>query len=146
MAAYKPGAFVHQKYYTPFQKTFLKWIPCSKSGAPKSLPRWAAHNCIHVRIVWENHWITQVVSLTCHTRIFRAGLMNQSIPPVPIPSPPATLGHLFRFSRPCQVACFIPGVDKMWTTLSGPPSGPPFGPLLDPWNFPLKTKNYKKIK
>ena len=24
----------------------LKWIPCSKSGASKSQPRWVAHTCI----------------------------------------------------------------------------------------------------
>ena len=29
----------------------LKWIPCSKSGASKSRPRWAAHTCIGN--VWE---------------------------------------------------------------------------------------------
>ena len=29
----------------------LKWIPCSKSGASKSRPRWAAHTCIDN--VWE---------------------------------------------------------------------------------------------
>ena len=27
MASYKTEAFVHSKYYTPFQKTPLKWIP-----------------------------------------------------------------------------------------------------------------------
>ena len=51
MAAYKSGAFVRSKYYTPFQKTPLKWIPRSKSGASKSQPRWAAHTCIGN--VWE---------------------------------------------------------------------------------------------
>ena len=43
MAAYKTGAFVHLKYYTPFSKMPLKWIPRSKSGASKSRPRWVAH-------------------------------------------------------------------------------------------------------
>ena len=51
MAAYKTGAFVHSKYYTPFWKTPLKWIPHSKSGASKSPPRWAAH--AHIGNVWE---------------------------------------------------------------------------------------------
>ena len=46
MAAYKTGAFVRSKYYTPFWKTPLKWIPRSKSGASKSRPRWAAHTRI----------------------------------------------------------------------------------------------------
>ena len=46
MAAYKTGAFVRSKYYTP-----LKWIPCSKSGASKSRPRWAAHT--RIGNVWE---------------------------------------------------------------------------------------------
>ena len=47
MAAYKmTGAFVCSKYYTPFYKTPLKWIPRSKSGASKSRPRWAAHTRI----------------------------------------------------------------------------------------------------
>ena len=51
MAAYKTGAFVHSKYYTPFWKTPLKWIPHSKSGASKSPPSWAAH--AHIGNVWE---------------------------------------------------------------------------------------------
>ena len=34
MAAYKTGAFVRSKYYTPFQKTPLKWIPRSKITTP----------------------------------------------------------------------------------------------------------------
>ena len=51
MAAYKTGAFVRSKYYTPFQKTPVKWIPRSKSGASKSRPRWAVHTCIGN--VWE---------------------------------------------------------------------------------------------
>ena len=46
MAAYKSGAFVRSKYYTP-----LKWIPRSKSGASKSRPRWAAHT--RIGNVWE---------------------------------------------------------------------------------------------
>ena len=46
MAAYKTGAFVRSKYYTPFQKTPLKWIPRSKSGASNSRPRWVAHTRI----------------------------------------------------------------------------------------------------
>ena len=46
MAAYKTGAFMHPKYYTPFYKAPLKWIPCSKSGASNSRPRWAAHTRI----------------------------------------------------------------------------------------------------
>ena len=33
MASYKTEAFVRSKYYTPFQKTPLKWIPRSKPGA-----------------------------------------------------------------------------------------------------------------
>ena len=43
MADYKTGALARSKYYTPFQKTPLKWIPRSKSGAS------------HTRIgnVWE---------------------------------------------------------------------------------------------
>ena len=49
MAAYKTRAFVHSKYL--FQERSLKWIPGSKSGAPKSQPRWAAHT--HIGIVWE---------------------------------------------------------------------------------------------
>ena len=48
MAAYKTGAFVRSKYYTLFQE---KWIPRSKSGAPKSRPRWASHT--RIGIVWE---------------------------------------------------------------------------------------------
>ena len=51
MAAYKTGAFVLSKYYTPFQKKPLKWIPRSKSGASKSRPRWAAHT--RIGNVWE---------------------------------------------------------------------------------------------
>ena len=51
MAAYKTGAFVRSKYYTPFYKTPLKWIPHSKSGASKSQPRSAAHT--HIGNVWE---------------------------------------------------------------------------------------------
>ena len=51
MAAYKTGAFVRSKYYTPFQKTPLKLIPRSKSGASKSRPRWATHTSIGN--VWE---------------------------------------------------------------------------------------------
>ena len=51
MAAYKTGAFVRSKYYTPFQKTLLKWIPRSKSGASKSRPHWAAHT--RTGNVWE---------------------------------------------------------------------------------------------
>ena len=39
------------KYHTPFQKTPLKWIPRSKSGASKSRPRWAAHT--RIGNVWE---------------------------------------------------------------------------------------------
>ena len=39
------------KYYTPFSKTPLKWIPLSKSGASKSRPLWAAHTSIGN--VWE---------------------------------------------------------------------------------------------
>ena len=51
MTAYKTGAFVRSKYYTPFQKTRLKWIPRSKSEASKSRPRWAAHT--RIGNVWE---------------------------------------------------------------------------------------------
>ena len=51
MAAYKSGAFVRSKYYTPFKKTRLKWIPRSKSEALKSRPRWAAHT--RIGNVWE---------------------------------------------------------------------------------------------
>ena len=51
MAANKTGAFVRLKYYTPFQKTPLKWIPRSNSGAYKSRPRWAAHT--RIGNVWE---------------------------------------------------------------------------------------------
>ena len=51
MAAYKTGAFVRSKYYTPFLKTPLKWIPRSKSGASKARPRWAAHT--RIGNVWE---------------------------------------------------------------------------------------------
>ena len=51
MAAYKSGAFVRSKYYTPFYKTPLKWIPRSKSGASKSRPLWAAHT--RIGNVWE---------------------------------------------------------------------------------------------
>ena len=52
MAAYKlTGAFVRLKYYTPFKKTPLKWIPHSKSGASKSRPCWAAHT--RIGNVWE---------------------------------------------------------------------------------------------
>ena len=51
MAAYKSGAFVRSKYYTPFYKTRLKWIPRSKSGASKSRPLWAAHT--RIGNVWE---------------------------------------------------------------------------------------------
>ena len=51
MAAYKTGAFVRSKYYTPFQKTPLKWTPRSKLGASKSPPRQAAHT--RISNVWE---------------------------------------------------------------------------------------------
>ena len=51
MAAYKTEAFARSKYYTPFYKTPLKWIPRSKSRASKSRPRWAAHT--HRGNVWE---------------------------------------------------------------------------------------------
>ena len=51
MAAYKIGAFMRLKYYTPFYKTPLKWISRSKSGASKSQPRWAAHT--RIGNVWE---------------------------------------------------------------------------------------------
>ena len=51
MAAYKTEAFVRSKYYTPFQKTPLKWVPLSKSGASKSRTRWAAHT--RIGNVWE---------------------------------------------------------------------------------------------
>ena len=51
MAAYKTGAFLRSKYYTPFKKTPLKWIPRSKSGAPKSRLRWATHT--RIGNVWE---------------------------------------------------------------------------------------------
>ena len=51
MAAYKTGAFLHSKYYTPFYKTPLQWIPRSKSGASKSRPCWAAHT--RLGNVWE---------------------------------------------------------------------------------------------
>ena len=51
MAAYKTGAFLRSKCYTPFYKTPLKWIPCSKSAASKSQPRWEAHT--HIGNVWE---------------------------------------------------------------------------------------------
>ena len=47
MAAYKTGAFVHSKYYTPFYRTPLKWIPRSS----KSRPCWAAHT--RIGNVWE---------------------------------------------------------------------------------------------
>ena len=46
MAAYKTGTFVRSKYYSPLQKTPLKWIPRSKSGASKSRPGWVAHTRI----------------------------------------------------------------------------------------------------
>ena len=46
MAAYKTGAFVCSKYYSPFLKTPLKWIPRSKSGASKSRPSWGVHTRI----------------------------------------------------------------------------------------------------
>ena len=51
MAAYKIGAFMRLKYYTPFYKTPLKWISRSKSGASKSQPRWAAHT--RIGNVWK---------------------------------------------------------------------------------------------
>ena len=51
MAAYKTGAFVRSKYYTPFLKTPLKWIPRSKSGASKSRARWAAY--ARIGNVWK---------------------------------------------------------------------------------------------
>ena len=51
MAAYKTGAFLRSKCYTPFYKTLLKWIPRSKSGASKSRPLWAAHT--RIGNVWE---------------------------------------------------------------------------------------------
>ena len=51
MAAYRTGAFLRSKYYTPFYNTPLKWIPRSKSGALKSRPRWAAHT--RIGNVWE---------------------------------------------------------------------------------------------
>ena len=51
MTAYKTGAFVHSKYYTPFYKMPLKWIPRSKSGASKSQPHLAAHT--RIGNVWE---------------------------------------------------------------------------------------------
>ena len=37
---------MRSKYYTPFWKTPLKWIPRSKSGASKPRPRWVAHTHI----------------------------------------------------------------------------------------------------
>ena len=51
MAANKNGAFVRSKYYTPFWKAPLKWIPRSKSGASKSQLLWAAHT--RICNVWE---------------------------------------------------------------------------------------------
>ena len=51
MAAYKTGAFVRSKYYTPFYKTPLKWIPRSKSGASKSRLRRAAQT--RIGNAWE---------------------------------------------------------------------------------------------
>ena len=51
MAAYKTGAFVRLKYYTPFSKMPLKWIPRSNSGASKSRPRWVTHT--RIGNVWE---------------------------------------------------------------------------------------------
>ena len=42
---------MRSRYYTPFYKTPLKWIPRSKSGVSKSRPRWAAHT--RIRNVWE---------------------------------------------------------------------------------------------
>ena len=51
MDAYKTGAFVRSKYYTPFYEMPLKWIPRSKPGASKSRPRWAAHT--RIGNVWE---------------------------------------------------------------------------------------------
>ena len=34
------------KYCTPFLEKSLKWIPHSKSGAPKSQHCWAADTCL----------------------------------------------------------------------------------------------------
>ena len=42
---------MRSKYYTPFQKPRLKWIPRSKPGASKSRPLWAAHT--RIGNVWE---------------------------------------------------------------------------------------------
>ena len=42
---------MRSKYYTPFYKARLKWIPHSKSGASKSRPLWAAHT--RIGNVWE---------------------------------------------------------------------------------------------
>ena len=57
MVAYKTGAFMRSKYYTPFQKRCLKWIPHSKLGALKSRPCWVAHTCIGIEweyLLWDN--------------------------------------------------------------------------------------------
>lgn len=42
---------MHSKDYTHLQETCLKWIPRSKSGAPKSRPRWMAHT--RIEMVWD---------------------------------------------------------------------------------------------
>ena len=44
-------AFVCSKYYTPFKKPRLKWIPRAKPGASKSQPLWAAHT--RIGNAWE---------------------------------------------------------------------------------------------
>ena len=51
---------MRSKYYTPFKKTPLKWIPLSKSGASKSRPLWAAHT--RIGNVWEYPPGPQVIS------------------------------------------------------------------------------------
>ena len=46
MAAYKTGAFVRSKYYTPSKERPLKWIPVLNQELQNQEPRWAAHTRI----------------------------------------------------------------------------------------------------
>ena len=75
MAAYKTGAFVRSKYYTPFLKTPLKWIPRSKSGASKSRPRWAAHT--RIGNVWE--YSPAGIGVMLEFKFIERGLLKDSV-------------------------------------------------------------------
>ena len=52
MAAYKTGALVHLKYYTPFQKISLKWITRSKQEFQNDNP--VRLHVSHIGIIGES--------------------------------------------------------------------------------------------